>query len=340
MHEYSVEILEEENIDREAFDALAPNPMQSYAWGEVRKETGIRVVRFGLYRGGALFAVYEMTVHKLPKISYYIAYVPRSGIPTKEVIDYMHEWAKKEKIIFIKWEPYVRAEPGEKAMRSLPYMRRSGHPLFTPWNQEVDLEPALEEIQKRFRKTTRYSIRHAEKAGATAVEMSTDEGFKIFLDLYFSTANRQQYHGHTRTYHRIIWEVLSKAGIAKIFVAFYEGKPHAAYEIFFWHDRAYYPYSGSASSDRHIPTTQLLMWEVIKSAKAAGMKVLDLWGTLPPEHSDKKHPWSGFTLFKRGFGSEFVHMTGSHDLVVMPLLYPLYSFAYKIRSLLWKGGGL
>ena len=331
-----VKILEE-TIDVALYDALAPNPMQSYAWGEVRRQTKIRVVRFGEYNDGVLTAVYQMTVHKLPKISYFIGYVPRSGIPSRSVVDFMHAWAKTEKIIFIKWEPYVAAETGESLMRALPHMRKSAHPLFTLWNQEVDLEAPQKEILKRFRKTTRYSIRHAERAGVTVKEMSDSEGFKIFSDLYFSTANRQNYHGHTRTYHEIIWQIMHRAGIARIFVAFYQGKPHAAYEIFFWHDRAYYPYSGSADTDRQIPATQLLMWRVIQTAKEAGATVLDLWGSLPPDHT-KKHAWTGFTLFKRGFGSHFVRMTPSYDLVISPLLYRLYSGAYKLRSLVWKGG--
>ena len=335
MHHARIQILD--SIDRNAFDALAMHPMQSYAWGEVRKATGIRVVRFGRYDGDTLTAVYQMTIHKLPKISYFIGYIPRSGIPDKMTVEFLQDWAKKEKIIFIKWEPYAEADKGESELRTLPHMRASAHPLFTEWNQEVDLTPSTEEIYKRFKKSTRYSVRHAEQAGVSVQEMSNDEGFQIFSDLYFSTVGRQQYHGHTRKYHKTIWDILSAAGIAHIFVAFYEGKPHAAYEIFFWHDRAYYPYSGSSSKDRHIPATQYLMWHVIQSVKEHGAKTLDLWGSLPEEH-DKKHAWAGFTLFKSGFGTRYVRMTKSHDQVVSSVLYRLYSAVYTVRSMVWKGG--
>lgn len=331
----SIEILEQ--FDRAAFDVLAPHPMQSFAWGEVRANTGIRVVRFGEFENGTLCAVYQMTVHKLPKVSYFIGYVPRSNIPSPEIVSFMQAWAKKEKIIFIKWEPYASADAGEKEIRTLPHMRPSTHPLFTEWNQEVSLEGTIEEVYQAFKKNTRYSIRRATELGATAVEMSTDEGFQIFSDLYFGTVNRQNYHGHTRSYHKNIWKVMSAAGIAKIFVAFYDGKPQAAYEIYFWHDRAYYPYSGSGNDNRHVPATQLLMWQVIQEAHKRGMKTLDLWGSLPEDH-DPKHAWAGFTLFKKGFGSRFVKMTKSHDQIVFPALYQLYSGAYKLRSLFWKTG--
>jgi lipid II:glycine glycyltransferase (peptidoglycan interpeptide bridge formation enzyme) len=169
--------------------------------------------------------------------------------------------------------------------------------------------------------------------------MSTDEGFEIFADLYFGTTKRQAYHGHTRGYHRTIWNAMRSAGIARIFVAFHNGVPHAAFEIFCFGGRAYYPYSGSSDTDKHVPSTQLLMWEVIRTAKREGMTVLDLWGSLAPEHQ-KSHPWAGFTYFKQGFGSQFVHMTRSHDLVAHPVLYHLYSFVYMLRKRFWGSRGL
>ena len=325
-------------IAPEAFDALAAHPMQSYAWGEARKATGVRVARFGEYAGDQLVAVYQMTVHKLPQLPYCIGYVPRSAVPGREVVAFFREWARREKIVFIKWEPYV-PEDVAIGLAALPGMRVSPHPLFTEWNQEIDLARDEATIFAGFKKNVRYSIRHAETAGVSVREMSTPEGFEIFADLYFGTARRQAYHGHTRAYHRILWNALSQVGIARLFVAFYDGKPHAAFEIFVFRGRAYYPYSGSSDADRHIPSTQLLMWEVIRAAKREGCTALDLWGSLPERH-DKQHPWAGFTFFKQGFGGRFVHMAKSHDLVVMPLLYKLYSAAYAVRRRAWGAGGL
>ena len=79
------------------------------------------------------------------------------------------------------------------------------------------------------------------------------------------------------------------------------------------------------------------MWYVVQEAKKWGAETLDLWGSLP-ETYDKKHAWAGFTLFKSGFGTRFVHMHPSTDQVIYGLLYRLYSLAYTLRSLIWKGG--
>ena len=336
-HDTSIDVLD--SISPEAFDALAPHPMQSYAWGEARKETGVRVVRFGESYDGILTAVFQMTVHKLPKVGYFIGYVPRSVVPSPEAAAFFKTWAKKEKIVFIKWEPYVTSEAGDSYMAALPGMRRSKHPLFTEWNLELDLAQTEEQLLAGFKKNVRYSIRHAEEAGVTVKEMNSEKGFNIFADLYFGTTKRQAYHGHTRKYHHILWSALSRVGIARIFVAFYNGKPHAAFEVFMFGGRAYYPYSGSSDTDRHIPGTQLLMWEVVKAAKREGCTALDLWGSLAPGY-DKKHPWAGFTFFKESFGARFVHMAKSYDLVVLPLLYKAYSGAYALRKRLWSSATL
>ena len=279
-HDSSVDILD--SVSPDVFDALAQHPMQSYAWGEARKETGLRVVRFGESFDGILSSVFQMTVHKLPKVGYFIGYVPRSAVPSAAVVSFITAWAKKEKIVFIKWEPYAASESADPHMAQLSGMRVSAHPLFTEWNLELDLSKTEEDILTGFKKNVRYSIRHAEESGVTVREMNTEEGFGIFADLYFGTTKRQAYHGHTRKYHHVLWSALAKAGIARIFIAFYNGKPHAAFEVFIFNGRAYYPYSGSSDTDRHIPGTQLLMWEVVRSAKREGCTVLDLWGSLAP----------------------------------------------------------
>lgn len=333
----SVRILE--GVTPDLFDSVATHPMQTYAWGEARSATGVRVMRFGEYAGDCLCATYQMTIHRIPHTSLNIGYIPRSCVPSSAVVAFIQTWARTHRVVFVKWEPYVSYTEGEDSMTGLSGMRRSAHPLFTEWNLELDLSGSEESLYSGFRKNVRSAIRLAERSGVTVVEMSTDAGFEIFADLYFGTVQRQAYHGHTRGYHRKIWNAMHAGGMARIFVAFYNGVPHSAFEIFFCKERAYYPYSGSSNVDKHIPSTQLLMWEVIRTAKREGMKVLDLWGSLAPEYQ-KSHPWAGFTYFKQGFGSQFIHMTRSHDLVVMPVLYHLYSFAYMLRKRFWGSRGL
>ena len=79
----------------------------------------------------------------------------------------------------------------------------------------------------------------------------------------------------------------------------------------------------------------LLMWEAIKLGKKLGAKQFDMWGSLPPNY-DQNHSWAGFTRFKEGYGTKFVEMIGSYDLVINPLLYWLYNFGYCLRNIFLK----
>ncbi len=325
-----------ESTTPEIFDVHATHPMQSYAWGEAKKSTGVRVVRIGEYEGEKLVAVFQMTVHKVPKLPYYIGYIPRSGVPSQSVVDFVRNYARSIHCVFVKWETYVPAIDADSALLSLG-MKKSSHPLFTKWNQELDLQKTEQELLSQCHEKTRYSIRLAGRKGVTVKEMSTDEGFEIFCKLYFDTCKRQKYHGHTRAYHEIIWNNLGKQGVARIFIAFYNGEPKAAYELFFFHDRAYYTYGGTSNTDRNIPSAQLLMWTTILEAKKAGLTTYDMWGSLAPDFTGK-HPWNGFTYFKRGFGTNFVEMSSSFDQVFNPTIYMIYGLAYALRKLIFRSG--
>jgi len=43
-----------ENDQKQAFNAIAPHPLQSFEWGEFRKKTGVEVMRRGLMKNGKL----------------------------------------------------------------------------------------------------------------------------------------------------------------------------------------------------------------------------------------------------------------------------------------------
>jgi len=156
----------------------------------------------------------------------------------------------------------------------------------------------------------------------------------VFSRLYFDTCRRQKYFGHTPGYHRTIWQSL-KDSTAHILIAYFAGIPLAAYELFYFKDTFYYPYGGSSAEYRNLMAPNLLMWEAIRLGKKLGAKKFDMWGSLPPDY-DKTDPWSGFTRFKEGYGTDFVQFSDSYDLVINPLMYKAYNTLYTLRSLLLK----
>ena len=312
-------------IDPILQDSLAQHPMQTFEWGNARAKMGIRVEK--IVDGNNIF---QFTVHPVPHTPFAIGYLPRSVMPTDNVLMQLFELGKKNNLIFIKIEPYVPYSL-EFRVKSLEFtIVRSMHPLFPEWTQTLDLTPSEDELMKKLKPKTRYNIRLAEKKGVEVKQMDTDEGFTIFSKLYFETCKRQNYHGHTPSYHKTIWDTL-KGSQAHILISFYKDVPLGAYELFYFKEKWYYVYGGSSVEYKQVMAPNLLMWEAIKWGKKLGAKEFDMWGSLPPDYPTT-HPWAGFTRFKEGYGTQFTHLMPSYDLVVNPLLYQVYNLIYKIRE--------
>lgn len=321
----------DEQFDREIYNSQANHPLQAWEWGEARKKTGVDVLRLGEFDGDKLKHVFQITFHPIPHTPYKIGYLPRSIFPSQQVLDFLTVYGQQHKVIFFKIEPYEEKNAlSNRTIEQSSNFVRSSHPLFPDWTMKLDLNPSEEELMANMKSKTRYNVRLAERKGVVVKEMSTDEGFEIFSKLYFETTKRQKYHGHTKTYHKIIWDSL-KNGMAHILIAFFENEPLAAYELFFFHDTFYYPYGGSSEKYRNLMGANLLMWEAIRLGKKLGATSFDMWGSLPPNY-DQSNPWAGFTRFKEGYNAQFTEMIGSFDLIVNSQLYRLYNMIYKVRE--------
>lgn len=318
------------SVNAKEWDALVEHPVQSYDWGEARKKLGTQLIRLGVYEGEKLQEVFQMTLHKLPVVNKFIGYIPRSKIPREEVLVFLREYAKKHSIIFIKFEPIPNE--GQTFPKEL---TQSRHALFYSATRVIDLTQSLEEIKKSCAKKTRYNIGLAERSGVQVRELSNKEGFEIFAQLFFDTAARKNYGGHTRYYHKTVWETLSEKGIAKILVAFIGDTPLAVYELFLFKNVLYSPYSGGSSLHPELKAKNLLLWEVIKFGKDHGALVFDMWGVAFTGEK-RARDWDGFSEFKKGYGGSLVTFPGSYDLVVSPLWYLLYSFLYDLRKMTKK----
>lgn len=315
-------------FDKKVYNSAAKHPLQSWEWGEARSEMGIDVLRVGVFEGDELQDVFQCTFHALPYTSLTVGYLPKSSMPTEQVLNYLREEGKKRNALFIKIEPDVQKKKFKETVPST--LRESPHPLFPKWTQVLDISKSEKDLLTEMKSKTRYNIRLAERKGVKVDEVTNDEGFQQFSKLYFETTARQKYHGHTPGYHKIVFSHL-KDGISHILLASYKDEPLAAYHLFHWNDTLYYPYGGSSDKHRNLMATNLIMWEAIRLGKRLGANKFDMWGSLPQNY-DRSKPWSGFTRFKEGYGTEFVEFIGSYDLVINSPLYSLFNIILSIRK--------
>mgnify|MGYP003589467720 FL=1 len=329
-------IKEVNSSEKAAFDKAARHPLQSWEWGEFRKETGVAVSRLGEGENERLSEVYQITWHKVPYTKWHIGYCPKSAVPSDKALKTIQELAAKNKAIFVKFEPNEKISPKtEKNIQEIGshFNWVKGKPLFTKYTFQLDISKNEDELLKNMHQKTRYNLRLAEKRGVQIVEDNSENGFEEYWKLMEETTKRQGFYAHTKSYHRKMWKNMTGSGMGHLFKAVYNGQTLTTWMIFVLNDVIYYPYGASSNEHREVMASNLMMWEVIKYGKKQGCKLFDMWGSLGPE-PDTKDPWYGFHHFKQGYGAELVEFLGSFDLVIDPMMYKLYGWADRVR---WLG---
>jgi lipid II:glycine glycyltransferase (peptidoglycan interpeptide bridge formation enzyme) len=140
---------------------------------------------------------------------------------------------------------------------------------------------------------------------------------------------RTGFRPQSDSYLRKMMMVLEPLGVAKLFVAEHEGKVAAAAIAFDYDGTRAYAHAASHPEARKLRATAPLVWHMMMDAKKAGMGRFDLWGVAPVD-AGPKHPWAGFSAFKRGFGGEEVTYSGTWELPLKPLKYKAYQAAKRV----------
>jgi len=328
--------------DRIEYNRLVTHPLQSFEWGEFRKEEGIKIVRIGFYDENKLKSGFTLSIHPIPKTKWNIGYLPKGTFPNKELLKILKETGKKYNCIFIQLEPNeIHSQENDKILLDLG-LKKAAHPLFTKYTFILDLSKSEDELMASLHPKTRYNIRVAQKHNVIISEKNTTESFQKYLEITNETTKRQGFFAHTDEYHRLQWQVLSHTSkipynelSSHLLVATYNKKILVTWVLFVFKDSLYYPYGASSNEHRETMASTLMMWESIKFGKRLGLKKFDMWGALGPE-PDEHDSWYGFHRFKQGFRPQPVEFVGSYDLILNKPLYFIYKISDKFRWVLLK----
>lgn len=315
-------------------NVLSKHPLQSSQWGEFRKKTGVKVVNID----GV-----QMTIHRIPHAPWTIGYIPKGPMPTREAVNEFKRIGKREKCIFIQFEPNIIYDETLGIKFKNLELKPAAHPLFTKYTFLFDLTKPEEELLKEMKSKTRYNIKVALKHNVKILEDGSDNAFAEYLRLTKETTARQGFYAHTEKYHRLMWETLREKNeniktqnintdklTAHLLLAKCKNQTLAAWILFVYKDTLYYPYGASSTLQRETMASNLMMWEAIRFGKKLGLKKFDMWGALS-ENPDKNDPWYGFHRFKEGYGPDHIELIGSFDLIINPILYEAYKLLNKVR---------
>lgn len=301
---------------------------QSFKWGEVQQKLGLNLMRLGVFSGKELVGLAQIVTFVAKRGKFlHIRHGPilkpvKGTIYEKRLaflFAYLINLAKKQKCLFLRISPQIENSAENNYLykklgfQSAPIQALDGELCWV-----LDLDKTEAELLAGMRKTTRYLIRQAEKTG---VVVEQTENIRQFQRLYTQTYLRHAfvpYHGVEEEY-----QIFAKANQAVSLVATHHGQPLAAAIILFFANQAIYHHGASVPTK--IPASYLLQWYAIREAKKRGKKLYNFWGIAPSD--SPRHPWSGISLFKRGFGGRVVQFLHTQDLP----LSPFYAISYTIE---------
>lgn len=292
--------------------------VQSSTYGKFYKELGESYWILGFFNdneliGGSLV----LSTHAKRGNFLYLPYGPfLNDMNNKSVHEFfaqLKDFGIRKGFDFIRVSPMMSdTEDGRETLQRIGFRSAPMHVLAeNSWI--LDLEPSEEELLKQMKKNHRNLIRRCEREGVTVQRKGSGADLSILHKMLDITQQRHNFIRFSRTYIDAEYRLFAQKNQAMLFTArLANGAVDAAAIIMFYGNMAVYRHSGSLNTDKKIPTSYLVQWEVIKEAKRRGVRWYNFWGINPEGQRD--HPFAGIGHFKRGFGGFQKDLLHCHDL--------------------------
>ena len=352
----SYTLTEHEDVSREEWDRwLADSPggghaLQSFTWGEFKRDQGWMPLRLTLEKDGRVAGVAQFLLYSTLPVPGYLMYAPKGPwIPwedaeaVKTFFEGVGELALQRGVHTVKVEPEISEQRTDiRNLLAEIGFRKGRYDLNFSDTMMLDISGTEEDLMSGMRgkkgKSTRYNIRMAAREGVEVYQpRDFDRAFELLYGWMRGLAERKEGYRVTRprAYFydatRRMWE----AGQGRFFVAVHDGDPIAVSYFFNLGRKLWYMYNASPDHGQSLAPNYLLQWEVMRWARARGMQLYDMMSIPPPEHRNESDPGYGVYRFKKGFGGEEMSFVGCLDLPVKPAqaaawyrLEPLYYRAY------------
>lgn len=286
--------------------------LHSWAWGEFQRDPIARLTVFdqGQLAGVALGILVNAKRGRFVLCPHGPITLPERPDLLAQLLDQLIQWGREQKADFIRVAPILLDEPRFGTMFALREFQRAPMHVHPELSWILDITPDAATLLAKMRKTTRYSIRKAEKAGVQVRLSTTLADLNIFYTLYQATVTRQKFQPFSWDYLQREFELLTKHQMLQIGIAEEAGKPVSGAMIVLTPHEAFY-HQGASVTDAKSVASYLLQWRLIEHAKQAGCKKYNFWGISPADKPN--HPWAGLSLFKQGFGGQAYQYLPTQD---------------------------
>ena len=294
--------------------------LQSWAWGEFQKQMGNKIWRLGIFNDNKLAGVALVSKIIAKRGTFLlIQHGPCLAKMQKEIFAILLAELKRigeeEKVSFIRINPlWERDLENKKFFRNFGFRDAPMHANAYEATWKLNITMSEEELLMKMRKTTRYLIRQTLKNKDITIEKSAKpDDLEAYQKLNQTVAKKQSFTPFSHEYIKNEFKIFSKENQALYIFSKYKGEIAAAALIIFWSGTAYYHQAASGFKHAKLSLPYLIAWEAIKEAKKRGCVLYDFWGYVNPQ-TQPRHPWSGPTLFKMGFGGNAFEYIKTQDL--------------------------
>lgn len=237
----------------------------------------------------------------------------------------LKEIARQKKAFFVRVEPPF-ADISAAELKSKFGLKKS-HDIEPAHTWILDLTQTEEAIFSEMEKEKGRLWRNCAKKGISIRQTKDPEEVTILSTLLGAVGNSN----HFIPQKEIHLKNQMRAGFATLYIAELEGTPIAASLVYDHDGVRYYAHAASDYEHRKLAAGAILLVQMIVDAKRQGLKTFDFWGITTS--TDPKHPWYGFTQYKKSFGGKQIDYAGTWDLPVNRLRYLMYCFVRKVNRI-------
>ena len=205
---------------------------------------------------------------------------------------------------------------------AIPPYRREDHLNFL-----INLDQEEKEIWGQIHKDRRKNINRSVNKGVEIEVLEDREKLGEFYRLLVETYRTVKVPLSDISLFEAAYDILAKKGMAKFFLAKYEGRYIGARVVLTYKDFVYDWYAGAENKSLSLYPNEHLVWHILKWGRVAGYKWFDFGGAGKPDV-----PY-GPREFKRRFGGELVNY-GWYEGVHHPVMTSMTMQLFKVYQLL------
>ena len=295
--------------------------LQSWGWGEIRRQFGWDVTRL-VAQGpgdpgwrGALQLIHRPV--GVPQIRW--GYAPRGpalgsledDLAARALLRGARTHLLRRGVVALRLDPEWEATGAGAELRRRLRLRPMPFDIQHRRTWLVDISGPEDAVRGRLPPSTRRNIALAERAGVAVASLGGD-GVEPFYRLHLETVARQRFQTRPMAYYRAVVDGLE----ARVLLATGDGRPLAAAVVAVCGPRLAYLYGGSEPGPHR--AMYAVHWAAIRWGLERKCHLYDMWGV--PSRFSPGDPGPGYAVFKTRWGGRLEDHSG---LQSAPWLGPL-----------------